>query len=247
MIEIKLQTNQTLKGYTLLEALPGIGLVGPMAGSYIIQKLAMECIGYVQSEYFPPIASIHNSTPMFPARIYKSAKYKLILFIAEFTVPPIAVYPLANEMLSFARKYGISKIVSVGGMPAQKRTDNIYLTSTDADMIKKAVKVGIKPIREGVVAGVSAALLVKSQEYGIPALEVLVEVDPNITNPKYAEVAITGLNKLLDMDIDLEELDKESKEVDAKIREMMKKVKDSHNNYAAAAPNVESTGPSMYA
>ena len=42
MIEIKLFKNYNLSGYTLIDAFPGIGLVGPMAGSYMIEKLEME-------------------------------------------------------------------------------------------------------------------------------------------------------------------------------------------------------------
>ncbi len=109
MIEIKLQSEQDLKGYTVIETFPGVGLVGPMAGSYIIEKLAMEPIGYIVSEGFPPIASIHNSTPMHPARIYKSQKYKLLIFLSEFAIPPQLVYPLADELMAFARKYEIQE------------------------------------------------------------------------------------------------------------------------------------------
>ena len=244
MIEIKLFKEQELKGYTLIEGFPGAGLVGPMASSYIIEKLGMEYIGKIESEQFPPIAAIHNSKPMSPARIYKSEKTKLIIFLSEFTIPSQLVNPLADEVLAFARKYGIAKIISVGGMPAQKLSDTVYVASSNPDILKKAQTKGIKPITEGVVAGVSASLIVKSQEYNIPSLEILVEVNPSIMDPKYAELAITGVNKLFDTNIDLSELDKEAKEVEAKIRDILKKVKTSHQNYANAE---ESAGPSMYA
>ena len=42
MIEIKLVKDVDMKGATLIEGFPGIGLVGPMAVSYIIDKLNME-------------------------------------------------------------------------------------------------------------------------------------------------------------------------------------------------------------
>ena len=65
-------------------------------------------------------------------------------------------------------------------------------------------------------------------------------------DPINAEKAIKGLNKILDINIDLTELDKEAKEVESNIKEMLKKVKDSHDNYAAS-DNVSEQGPSMYA
>ncbi len=244
MIQIKILKEQNLKGYTILETFPGIGLVGPMAGSYMIEKLGMEYIGHMESDQFPPIATIHHSIPMFPARLYKSDKMKLLLFMSEFTISPLLVNQLANEVLAFARKYGADKLVSVGGMPSQKPTDTIYIASSNGAVLKKAQKMGIKTIEEGVVSGVSAALLINAAEFKIPAFDILVEVNPSITDPKYAEIAIEGLNKVLGIDIDLSELDKEAKIVEAKIREMLSKVKNTHEQYASSS---ESTGPSMYA
>ena len=87
MIEIKLFSNQKLDGYTLIEGLPGAGLVGPMTNSDIVEKRKMEYIGYVSSNLFPPIAAIHTNTPMFPVRLYKDNKMKLLELISEFTIP----------------------------------------------------------------------------------------------------------------------------------------------------------------
>jgi uncharacterized protein len=246
MIQIKLAKEQSLKGYTLLEAFPGVGLVGAMAGSYIIEKLEMENIGRIESDYFPPIAAIHGTIPMFPARIYKNEQIKLILFMAEFSIPPQLIYQLSQEMLSFSRKYGISRIVSVGGLPSQKPTEKIYLASSDTSISKAASKLGINPIQDGLIAGVSASLLTYSREYGIPTLDILVEVNPALMDPKYAELAITGLNKLLEIEIDLSELHKEAKLVEARIKEMLKKLK-SHPDAAAASAPTPQGDQSMYA
>ncbi len=246
MIQIRLLKEQNLKGYTLLEAFPGVGLVGAMTGSYIIEKLKMEVVGRIESDYFPPITAIHGAIPMFPARIYKSDELKMILFMAEFTIPPNLINQLSQETLSFARKYGISKIVSVGGLPSNKPTDKIYVTSSDPGIAKTAVGRGIKPIEEGMIAGVSASLLNYSKDYNIPMLDILVEVNPAIMDPRYAELAITGLNRILNMNIDLEELHKEAKLVETKIRDMVKKLKE-HQDQMNTTPPAPPTDQSMYA
>jgi predicted ATP-grasp superfamily ATP-dependent carboligase len=146
--------------------------------------------------------------------------------MAEFTIPPNLIYQLSQEMLSFARKYGIAKIVSVGGLASQRPSNKIYVVSSDSGISKTATNLGIMPVEDGMVAGVSASLLTYSKDYGIPMMDILVEVNPGIMDPKYAELAITGLNKLLAIDVDLSELRKEAKLVEAKIREMLKKVKE---------------------
>lgn len=245
MIEIKMFKNYDLKGYTMIDAFPGVGLVGPMAGSYIIEKLKMEYIGYIDSDSFPPIAAIHAGTPIFPARIYMDKKYRLVVVMSEFVIPSTVVYQLSRELLAFVRKYGLSRIISISGMPSTKQpSDTTYVTSPQAATVKKAAKLGLKTINEGVVAGVGAVLMINSTQYDVEAMNILVEVNPQLMDPKYAENALVGLNKIIDIDIDLKDLDAEAKVVEAKIRDMLKKMKESPEHYENAA---EATGPSMYA
>ena len=244
MISIKLSKDVNLKGYGLIEAFPGAGLVGSMSGSYIIEKLKMDYIGHIESDLFPPIATIHNGLPMFPARLYKDDNTKTVLIISEFTIPPDAIYQLSMELLNFIRKYGISRIVSISGMPAQKPTNNVYIASPDAATIKKAGSVGIKPIAEGVIAGISAILMTNADQFKIPMMNLLVEVNPTVMDPRYAELAIAGLNKIMNMNIDLDDLEKEAKLVESKIRSLTKKVRDTNETLGGNAPD---QGPSMYA
>ncbi|MEM3781877.1 MAG: PAC2 family protein [Candidatus Micrarchaeaceae archaeon] len=239
MLEIKLFQEKGLKGYTLIEGFPGVGLVGPMAASYIIEKLNMDYIGYVDSDMFPPITAVHDGVPMFTARIYASDKAKVIVVLSEFTIPTNAVHALGMELLSFSRKYGIAKIVSIGGMPSKQPTENAYVIASQKQLAEQAAKQGIKLVGEGVIAGVSAILLTGAAQLGIPMLDVLVEVNPELMDPKYAEIAIGALNKLLGIEIDLAELRKETKEVEAKVKAMLKSTKETHDHYNRAAEAVE--------
>lgn len=246
MIEIKLFKDYDLSGYTLIDAFPGIGLVGPMAGSYMIEKLRMEQIGYIDSDTFPPIAAIHGGVPMFPARLYVDKGYKIVVAISEFVIPASSVYLLARELLAFVRKSNISRVISISGMPAEKPSNEVFVTSPDPNVIKKAAKQGLKAIDAGVVAGVGAVLMTNAYQYKVSSMNILVEVNPQIMDPKYAELAITGLNKIIDIEVDLKDLDAEAKAVEAKIRDMLKKMKESPEHYNKAA-EVTGTGPSMYA
>ncbi len=244
MIEIRLFKKYELDGYILIDAFPGVGLVGPMAGSYMIEKLKMEYIGYIESDQFPPIAAIHHGMPMFPARIYKDDKYKLVVVMSEFVIPAMAVFQLSRELIDFIRKNGLSKCISISGMPSPKPSDVAYITSPSPTLLKEATKAGLKTINEGVVAGIGAVIMVNSVQFKIESMNILVEVNPQVMDPKYAEVAIFGLNKLIGISIDLKDLEEEAKIVESKMRELLKKVKETPEHYNKAA---EATGPSMYA
>ncbi|MDE1827933.1 MAG: proteasome assembly chaperone family protein [Candidatus Micrarchaeota archaeon] len=244
MIEIKISKDVKLKGYTLIEGFPGAGLVGPMANSYIIEKLDMEYIGHIECDVFPPIAAVHGGVAMFPVRIYRDEKYKLVVIISEFTIPTDVIYQLGNELINFIRKQGISLVVSIGGMPTPKPSGLAYGIATTKQLTDKLKSAKIAPISEGVVAGVSALLLANSMEFGIPVIDVLVQVDPTVMDPEYAVVAIENVKKIINMNISVEELDKEAKLVEARVKDILKKARDSHESYKNA---VDATGPSMYA
>jgi uncharacterized protein len=244
MMEIKISSEKSLKGYTLIEGFPGTGLVGPMAASYIIEKLGMEMIGYIYSDRFPPIAAVHGGVPMHTARLYADQKSKLAVVFSEFMIPVDSIYPLADELISFVRKNGISKIISIGGMPSQNPSGAAYVISSQPNLVGKSSKQGLKPVSEGVIAGVSAMLMTSAVELGIPVIDLLVEVNPELMDPKYAEVAIKGLGALTGIEIDTKELEEEAKEVNKKVGDMLKKAKESHDHYAKSA---QEFGPPSYA
>ena len=63
---------------------------------------------------------------------------------------------------------------------------------------------------------------------------IMVPVHQNIIDPIYAEIAIQSLNKLMSLNIDTSDLDKEAKMVEAKIKEIINKHKETHENYKKA-------------
>ncbi len=247
MINIRLAQKPNLKGYTVLEGFPGAGLVGPMAISYIVEKLEMDYIGSIDSDSFPPLIAIHNNMPMPPVRIYASEKYKLVTVLAEFAIPIDITHELSTKFYDFIKTQGITRIISISGIPSQQSNiDNEVIFGVGStDQIRKEItKSGIKMVGEGVATGVSALILMNAAMEGIPDINVLIPVDPNILDPKYAELAIKSINKLANLKVDVSELDKEAKEVEAKIRELVKRNKEVQDVHKRV---VDEAGPSMYA
>ena len=258
MITIKLFDKVDLGGFTFVEGFPGIGLVGPMAISYMIDKLGMEYCGYMESEEFPPLVSIHGGTPMPPVRVYYSEKLKIATVFAEFAIPVKITYEVAAELKKLIQQEKIAKIISIGGMPSgvqlpmdddsdsekKAKPEEVFAITSSKKLDAEVKKAGLSSVSEGVATGISAMLLIEAARSNIPDITVLVPVDQNIVDPRYAEQAIKAIDSLADLKIDTTELEREAKEVEAKIREMIKKSKESHESLKQA---IDSTGPSMYA
>ena len=106
-----------LEGSTFVEGFPGVGLVGPMSISYMIDKLQMEYVGYLEGQNFPPLISIHKGQPMPPVRVYCSAKSKVVTIFAEFSMPLELVKDVSDAVYAFIQKSKIATIYSIGGIP----------------------------------------------------------------------------------------------------------------------------------
>ncbi|MGC8680178.1 MAG: proteasome assembly chaperone family protein [Candidatus Micrarchaeia archaeon] len=247
MMNLKFIEKIDTKNYVFIEGFPGAGLVGPMAISYIIDKLGMKFVGYIEDDEFPPVIAVHNEVPMPPVRIYVNEKLKLITILAEFAIPLELTQEFSKAIYEYIKSNHISRIISVGGMPSsQQNIDNdvIFFIASNNNIKKDAEKLGLKPVEEGVATGINAMLMMYSNLENFSDISVLIPVDPNILDPKYAELAVVSLNKLLKLNIDVAELDKEAKEVEAKIRELMKKSREMQDAHKRA---IDQTGPSMYA
>ncbi len=253
MITFKLDKKIDLEGYTFLEGFPGVGLVGSMTISYIIEKLDMEYIGYLESDDFPPLISIHKNIPISPIRIYVSKKNKLVSIFAEFSIPIGLTHELANKLFSFIKEQKISKIISISGIPVVRNQNNeqdkdmdnneVFFVTSDKNLIKPIEDLKIKPISEGISSGLNALLLFKSLVEKISDISILIPINPSIVDPKYAEIAIKTINKLIELNIDTEELEKEAKSVESKLKTIIAKGKETHDQYKKA---IEDAGPSMY-
>ncbi|MCL4388365.1 MAG: PAC2 family protein [Candidatus Marsarchaeota archaeon] len=247
MIEIKMQ-KKNLDGYTFIEGFPGAGLVGPMAINYLIEKLKMENIGYLESDKFPPLISIHDDVPMHPVRVYISEKLKLVTIFAEFAIPIEMTFELSNTVYSdIIKKGGINRVVSISGIPTQQEEvpKDVFGVASSKKLVKDVIeKNGLKPIGDGMATGVNALILGMAMNDSLDDINILVPINPALIDPEYAVLAIKSMNNILGVDIDTAELDKEAKLVESKVKDLMKKTKETHETYKKS---LDDTGPSMYA
>ena len=244
-IEFREISKVPLKNPILIEGFPGLGLVGTISATYLVDKLSMEQVGYIVSDDFPPLTAVHNHVPLHPARIYASKKHNLIVILSEFIVPLGLVRSLAEKILVYAKEKEVSRIISLGGIAIKGEQETVYAIATmkkDLDSLEKMQ--GVKLIKEGASTGVTGVLLAEGNVTKLPVISLLAEAQPEYMDPKAASMVLHVLNKLLELNIDTSELDKEAVAIESKMRDMMDKAKTSHARYKKAEAQQE-LGP-MY-
>ncbi|BCS90879.1 MAG: proteasome assembly chaperone family protein [Candidatus Micrarchaeota archaeon] len=235
-MKIKLFKDINLKGYDLIEGFPSPGLVGTMAVEYLIDKLNMQNIGFIYSDRFPMIISIHNGTIMPPIRIYASEKLKLLAILSEVAIPPELLYIAGRSLKRFIVDNKIDKTISIVGFMISRDIDRnkAYGIGFPKDLNKDLESKGIEVIKEGAFTGVNSAIinnLLLDDYSNVKIYNIMVPIIQELIDPKYAEIAIKAVNDLLDINIDITELEKESKLLNEKIREVLNKSKQAHENY----------------
>jgi len=236
-VEILTGKIPNLKGYTIIEGFPGIGLVGTISVGYLAEKVAPSKIGYISSRRFPPMASIHKGEPLFPARIYISKKRKLVLIFSEFVVPSNTVYDMAETILQWAKKNKIKRIISLAGMTSrvtELEEAQIYGIASNAKMRKEMEKKKIRLITEGVTTGVSGILMAKCNAIDFPAMSLLVEAKPGYPDPRAAAQLLEKLEEFLGFDIKTKDLIEEAEEIEGKMKSMMDQIKTGKKKYEEA-------------
>ncbi len=244
-IEFHLIAKPKLKKPVLVEGFPGLGLVGTISASYLIEKLKMEPLGYITGEQFPPLAAVHNHRPLYPARMYYSQKHDLIVFISEFVIPIGAVNELAEKIHEFAKKHKVKKIISLGGIAIKGEQDEVYAIASLPELGRELEKIkSVKMIKEGATTGVTGVLLAQGAIEKYPVVSLLAESQEGYMDPKAAAMVLEVLRQIIKVELDTESLEHEAKIIDDKVKNVISKAKTAHSEYKKVQ-NEGSLGP-MY-
>ncbi len=245
MIDIVfLDKKANFNGYMLIEGFPGYGLVGTISVNYLIEKLNMELVGYVESNLFPPISAIHGGMPLPPMRMYKSDKYKVVAIMSEFIMSMKSIHFVANAVYEWCHKNGIKKIISLGGISIHGKQDEVFGIASEPKDVKMFEKIGVLPIKEGATTGVNALLLTKASMGGkVPVISLLAEAKPDYIDPMGAALVLTSLSDYLGIRIDTEELVKEAMVIESKLRNSLNAARQSEKTFKEPGAGHES----MYA
>jgi uncharacterized protein len=231
-IEFHLLAKPKFRKPVLVEGFPGLGLVGTISASYLIEKLKLEPLGYITGDQFPPLAAVHNHRPLYPARMYYSEKHDLVVFISEFVIPIGSVNELADKIYEFARKNKVEKIISLGGITIKGEQDTVYSIASLPELTAKLEKMkNVKMIKEGATTGVTGVLLARGAVEGYPVISLLAESQEGYMDPKAAAMVLETLRVMLGFSIDTSALENEAKLIDEKVKHIMSKAKNAHNDY----------------
>lgn len=192
----------------LVVGFPGTGLVGSVALAQYCDETKSEFIGYIESPFLAPLASIHNYEPLPAVRIHYIKEHNVVLFFSEMTIPVKLSLAFSQEILKLASELGSEHIISIGGIVMSKPKP-IYYVATNEKLTKKLKKIGT-PIKEGATTGITALLLTKGRLSGKSVVSILAHVSNDYIDPTAAANGLNALGKIINKKINTSELLKEA-------------------------------------
>jgi predicted ATP-grasp superfamily ATP-dependent carboligase len=218
-------------GAIVLSSFPSAGLAATVAAHYIVRSLNLPRIGVLRDPDALGIAIVQNGQVQPPVRVH--GRSDLALLLSELPVAPGDGGELARGILDGAEKRQARMVLSLEGVvphppvPEDAETPETVwgaMSRHDAALLDQFRRAKVRPLEDGIIGGVSGALLVEGIRRTIPVAVFLVSARPSgYPDHKAGAVLIETLDRLLpELRIDTGPLRSQAEMIEQALRAAMR-------------------------
>jgi uncharacterized protein len=217
MARINVLADTDLSEPTLIEGLPGVGLVGKIAVDHLIEEFDMTHYANVHCEGIPRVVVYQEGQSKLapPIRLYADAERDLLTLQSDVPISPQAAREFAECIAGWYDDRSITPLF-LSGLPAEKDEHPPALTgvaSGDAEPRLRDAGIDV-PNETGLVSGPTGALLAHAVETERDAMGLIVESDPQFPDPEASRIIITeGIQPLTGVEVPVDDLVDHAEEI----------------------------------
>jgi uncharacterized protein len=216
-------TDLEVDSATLVEGLPGLGMVASIAVDQITTQLQLDQYGTIRSGEFPPVAAFADGRVRDSVRVYGGTTPPVLTLQSDVPIPPDAVGSLSQCVVEDLAP-SFDRAIFLAGAPADSEAEvgDVVGVATTDDLEAALTNVGITLADgSGVIGGVTGALLDECYRADVPAAVLVVRSNPYIPDPGAARTVIeSALEPLVDFDVDTEQLRERAEEIQRQKRQL---------------------------
>ena len=219
-LHAKLVLSKKPKGATVIEGFPGLGLVGTIATGFLLDHLKCEKIGSYYFEDPPATLAVHGCKVVEPISFHYNQQHNVVIVHAISSAAGVE-FRAADLVLDLCKQIGAKQVISlegVGSTDIDEEPRGFFYTD-DPAMRKKFEKMKIDCLGEGIIMGVTAALLMREC---CPMIALFAETHSKLPDSKAAAKIVEILDKILDLKVDYAPLIKQAEEFEKKLKGMLK-------------------------
>lgn len=241
-------------GAVVISCFPSAGLATTVAALYMVRSLKLPRIGRFEAPDIMPIAVVQGGEVNPPIRVY--GRKDLAVVVSEFPPSPSQASAIATAIMEGAEARKARWILGLEGVIPHPESDSeddekpsdgnvwVAVSRSDAGIQRALAPSGALPLEEGIIGGVSGALLVQGIGGPLPVAVLLVSARSGEGYPDHRAGAtlIEAVDRILpEVRIDTGPLRAQAEEIEKALRNAMKSRAGSEDA-ASKAP----TPPEMY-
>ena len=168
---MELKLSKKPKGVTIVEGFPGMALIGTISTEYLMEHLEFEPIGKIIFDDAPAVVAIHEGNLIEPLGIYYNKKSNMVV-IHGLNLMYGNEWELSKIILELFKKLEAKEIISIEGVGAPEQEVNegvpdgsVFFYSNNTNTIKRMQKLNISKLQDGIIMGITSALMVKSEKH----------------------------------------------------------------------------------
>ncbi len=218
---MQVKLNKKPKNPIIINGFPGFGMVGTIATEFLIEHLKTEKIGKIIFQDMPAMVAIHEGKVVEPFGVFYNKKFNIVI-IHSIGGPQGSEWKLANTILKIAYELKAKEIISLEGVGTGEETvePKSYFFSTDEEIGDTFVKLKIERLNEGIIMGVTSALLIKNPGE-IPISCLFAETHSKLPDSKAAAQIIETLDNYLNLEVDYKPLLAMAEKFETKLKTIM--------------------------
>jgi predicted ATP-grasp superfamily ATP-dependent carboligase len=240
-------------GSVVLSAFPSAGLATIVAGHFMVRMLKLPRTGRFESPDLAPVAVVQGGEVHPTVRVY--GRSGLALVLSEFPPTPSQSNALARTILDTAEKRRARAIVCLEGVVPHPEEEDGSTDATpeveqvwaaysrkDPAIVKWVEGARTKALEEGIIGGVSGALLVQGIGRSVPVVVLLVSarVAEGLPDHRAGAALIETLDRLLpELKIDTGPLRAQAEQIEKAIRQVMKSAPAPQGSEGESPPSQE--------
>jgi len=218
---MKLILKKKPKNVTIIEGFPGFGLIGTIATEFLMEHLETEKIGIVEMDEIPAMIAIHQNKIVEPISVHYNKQYNIVL-VHAINIGKNMGWKVAEVIAELAKTLNAKEIISLEGVGSPNaEAGRVFYYATENGRVSKKLEGAAKPLQEGIIVGVTGALLAKDVK--TPIIALFAEARSGMPDSKAAAHIIAALDAYTGLKVDPKPLLKQAQEFEKKLRGLAQK------------------------
>jgi uncharacterized protein len=239
MAHIEEFTDVDLAEPTLVEGLPGVGLVGKIAADHLVEEFGMTEFAACRCEGLPDVAVYHEGARdvKAPVRVYADEARDLLVLQSDIPVSPSAAEEFAGCVTGWLAERDVTPVY-LSGLPVEKEgVPGLYGIATGAGgaLLEEH---GVSPPEEsGLISGPTGALVAEAGQQGVDGVALVVEASQGFPDPEAARVILTeAVEPIAGLEVDTDRLVEQADRIATARENLAERMQEAQDESTRAQP-----------